>query len=413
MRQSELFFKTKKGAPRGERSINARLLIRGGFIHKLGAGVYNFLALGWRVHKKIEEIVREEMNKIGGEELYLAALHPRENWEITGRWQIEEIFKVKSRSGKDYALSWTAEEIVVPIAKFFVTSYKDLPKYVYQIQVKMRDELRPKSGLLRTREFIMKDLYSFHESQDDLDRYYEIVKDAYFRILGRCGLKKRAFLTLSSGGTFAPYSHEFQVLTEGGEDTIYICQKCNLAINKEVKNKYLRCPRCGSAKFRIKRAIEVGNIFKLGTKFSKPFDLKFRDKRGREKLVIMGCYGIGLGRLLGTVVEVHHNGKGIIWPKEIAPFLVHLISIEKKREISKVADNLYLTLQKNKIDVLYDDRKGKSPGEKFADSDLIGIPYRIVVSARTVKKGCVEIKERQRKQSKLIKIENTLDYIKL
>lgn len=409
MRQSELFTKTLREVPKDEKSINAQLLIRAGFIDKLMAGVYSFLPLGFLVLKKIENIIRQEMNKIGGQEVFLPALHPKENWLKTSRWRYEEMFKLKSRLGKDLSLGWTHEEIITPLVKKFVKSYKDLPLYVYQIQDKFRDELRVKSGLLRGVEFVMKDLYSFHQNEEDLDKYYEKIKKAYFQIFKRSGLEKQTFLTLASGGTFSKYSHEFQTVTPYGEDTIYLCQKCKLAINKEIikKEKY-QCSKCHNKKLEIKRAIEVGNIFKLKDKFSRAFDFTFVDKGGGRKPVLMGCYGIGLPRLMGAIVEIHHDEKGIIWPREVAPFQAHLISISstKPGKVEKVAEKLYQNLQKEGIEVLYDDREDKTAGEKFADADLIGIPFRIVISEMTLKQNSVEIKKRAEKKIKLVKMSN-------
>ncbi|PIV44879.1 MAG: prolyl-tRNA synthetase [Candidatus Nealsonbacteria bacterium CG02_land_8_20_14_3_00_37_10] len=413
MRQSKLFAKTIREAPKDEKSINAIYLIRGGFIRKLMAGVCTFLPLGWRVHKKIEEIIKEEMNSAGGQEILMPALHPKKNWEITNRWKYPEMLKLKNRSGKDYSLGWTHEEIITPLVKEFINSYKDLPLYIYQIQDKFRDELRAKSGLLRGVEFVMKDLYSFHRDEKDLDNYYEKMKKAYFRIFERCGLKKETFLTLASGGAFSPYSHEFQTVTNFGEDEIYLCRKCRLAVNKEIIEKEKsRCPNCQEKNLEAKKAIEVGNIFKLKDRFSKVFNLVFRDKDGKEKMVLMGCYGIGLSRLMGTIVEVYHDQRGIIWPKEVAPFQVHLIQIENNQKVKRAAEKLYKDLQKMNIEVLFDDRD-KSPGEKFAEADLIGIPHRIVISERTLKKNCVEIKQRDKKEVKLVKIKKLNSYTEL
>lgn len=413
MQQSQLFTKTLREIPKEEKSINARLLIRGGFIDKLMAGVYSFLPLGFLALKKIENIIREEMQKIGGQEVLLPSLHPKKNWEITNRWQHEEMFKLKSRGGKDYSLGWTHEEIITPLFQKFAQSYKDLPIYVYQIQDKFRDELRSKSGLLRGVEFIMKDLYSFHRDEKDLDRYYEKAKKAYFQIFKRCGLKDQTFLTLASGGTFSKYCHEFQTVTPYGEDEIYLCGKCKSAVNKEIisEEKY-RCPRCKRTKLEKRKSIEVGNIFKLKDKFSRAFNFKFRDKDKKERLIIMGCYGIGLGRLMGAIVEVHHDEKGIIWPKEVAPFQIHIIPIEIfNQKIKKTAYSIYRDLQKNGLEVLYDDRIDKTAGEKFADADLIGIPTRIVISERMLKKNCVEIKQRDKRKVKLVKINRLSQFL--
>lgn len=414
MRQSQLFAQTTKEVPKDEKSINSQLLIRAGFVDKLMAGVYSFLPLGFLVLKKIENIIREEMNKIGGQEVFLPGLHPKENWQKTDRWQNEEMFKLKSRGGKDYSLGWTHEEIITPLVQKFVKSHKDLPVFVYQIQDKFRDELRSKSGLLRTVEFVMKDLYSFHKDEEDLNKYYEKVKNAYFKIFRRCGLAKQTFLTLASGGTFSKYSHEFQTVTPFGEDTIYLCQKCRLAINKEIitEEKY-QCSKCKNQKLEIKKAIEIGNIFKLKDKFSKPFNFFFIDKNGKKKPILMGCYGIGLGRLMGAIVEVYHDEKGIIWPKEVAPFTVHLIQIENTPKVKKSAEKLYKNLQKREIEVLYDNRIDKTPGEKFADCDLIGIPFRIVISERTLKRRCVEVKKREKAKVELVKIEHLLRLFKI
>lgn len=409
MRYSQLFTKTIREIGEDEKSINSQLLIRAGFIDKLMAGVYSYLPLGFRVLKKIENIIRQEMNRILGQELLLPALHPKKNWDITDRWHYEEMFKLKNRAGKDYSLGWTHEEIITPLVKKFIQSYKDLPVSVYQIQDKFRDELRVKSGLLRGVEFLMKDLYSFHRDTKDLDKYYEKVKKAYLRIFKRCGIGEQTFLTLASGGAFSKYSHEFQTITPYGEDEIYLCLKCKLAVNKEIieEEKY-RCPKCKSKNLEVKKSIEVGNIFKLGERFSRAFNLNFRDKDGKEKLVQMGCYGIGVSRLMGTVVEIHHDGKGIIWPEEVTPFLIHLIQIENSKKVKKAAQKIYLNLQRENFEVLYDDREGNTAGEKFADCDLIGIPIRILVSEKTLEKNSVELKEREKKKMKLVKINQLL-----
>lgn len=413
MRQSQLLTKVVKEAPAEEESISARLLIRGGFIDKLAAGLFNFLPLGWRVHQKIEQIIREEMNALGGEELYLVALHPRGYWEKTKRWQIPEIFKVRSQSGREFALSWTHEEIITPVAQKFIVSYKDLPKYLYQFQVKMRDELRVKAGLLRTKEFIMKDLYSFHSNEKDLDDYYEKVKKSYFRIFERVGLKKSTHLTYASGGTFSQFSHEFQAVTPAGEDTIFICPKCRLAINREIKDKISKCPNCKGKDFRMERSIEIGNIFKLGTKYSEAFEFNFQDKKGEFKPVIMGCYGIGLGRLIGAIAEICCDEKGIIWPEEIAPFRVHLLSFsakdkKKQTKVKKIAEGVYGNLMQNGVEVLFDDREEKTAGEKMVEADLLGIPWRVIVSEKTIEKGNVEIKKREAKGAELVRPDKLL-----
>ncbi len=409
MFQSKLFTKTKREAPKDEEAINAQLLIRAGFIDKTMAGVYTFLPLGFRVLKKIENIIREEMLSIGGQEILMPTLQPKANWEKTGRWNtMDDLYKIKDTSDKKFALGPTHEEIVSPLLKNFIFSYKDLPLYIFQIQNKFRDEKRVKSGLLRTREFLMKDLYSFHADEKDLDKYYEKAKAAYFEIFKRVGLGNFTLLTFASGGTFSKYSHEFQTVSETGEDKIYVCEKCKVAINKEImgepldaaRGKQNSCPECGNKKLKEEKSIEVGNIFKLKTRYSAPFDLKYRDEKGIEHKVIMGCYGIGLSRLMGTIVEVFHDQKGIIWPESVAPFKAHLINLMPSANHKSQIDKIYNSLQKSGVEVLCDDREYVSPGEKFSDADLIGLPYRLVISEKTGEK--IEIKKRDSNEIKLV-----------
>jgi len=402
MLQSKLFNKTLKKAPKDTRALSHILLTRAGFIDQVAAGLFTFLPLGFRVLKKIEDIIRQEMINIDGQEILMPVLTPKENWETTGRWKtFEELFKLKGQNKKEYALNPTHEEVISPLAKKFVLSYKDLPFYLFQIQTKFRNELRVKSGLLRTREFVMKDLYSFHKDEIDLDKYYERVARAYDKIFKRCGIF--AHKTLASGGTFSKYSHEYQAITESGEDIIYVCKKCSLGINKEIKKEFKKCPECGSNNFKQEKSVEVGNIFKLGAKYSLPFELKFKDKKGKEKPVIMGCYGIGPPRVMGAVVENNSDKNGIIWPKEIAPFDIHLIQIGDNKKVKQAAERVYKNLQNKEIDVLYDDRADKTAGEKFAEADLIGIPIRMVVSEKTLKNNSVEVKNRDKKKVCLIK----------
>lgn len=400
MRQSQLFFQTQKTPPK-EQAISAQLLLRAGFIEKLSSGIYHFLPLGFLVLKKIEKIIREEMQKLGAQEILLAALHPKKFWERTGRWgKMTDLYKLKENK-KEFALGPTHEEVIVPLVRKFIHSFRDLPLYLFQIQTKFRKELRPKGGLLRTKEFLMKDLYSFHQDEKDLNDFYEKVKESYFRIFEKCKIKEKTYLTLASGGTFSQYSHEFQTICPSGEDLIYLCQNCHLALNKEIKSQFNVCPSCQKNNFELLKTIEVGNIFKLMDKFSKAFDLVFLDKNNKKRFVMMGCYGIGLGRLMATIVEINHDKKGIIWPKEVAPFLIHLIPIGK---VKSKAEAIYQKLKMN-FEILYDDREKISPGEKFFDADLIGLPIRLVVSPRTLKENCVEIKLRKEDKTKLVKIE--------
>jgi prolyl-tRNA synthetase len=432
MLQSELFSKTKKENPRDEEAVNARLLIRAGFIDKLMAGVYTFLPLGLRVFKKIENIIREEMVAVGGQEILMPALQPKTNWEKTGRWDtLDSLIRFQSYYSKnDYALGPTHEEIVAPLLKKFISSYKDLPVYVFQIQNKFRDEARAKSGLLRGREFFMKDFYSFHRDAEDLDRFYEKMKSAYLKVFRRVGIAKKTYLTFASGGTFSKYSHEFQTLTAAGEDIIYICSRCKVAVNREIMkidedinqqnfgqdnyNDYISaCPECGNKKFSQEKSVEVGNIFKLQLKYSLPFDLKFRDENGILRDIYMGCYGIGLNRLLGTIVEIFHDEEGIIWPESVAPFLVHLLDLRQGND--KIDKNrsfkIYQTLQKSGVEVLYDNRKELGAGEKFADADLIGIPWRVVIGARSGAK--VELKKRSEKRVRLLTLKELISFFKV
>ena len=412
MRQSKLFGKTTYEVSKDEQSINAQLLLRGGFVDKLMAGVYTYLPLGKRVLAKIENIVREEMDAISGQEILMPALQNKKDWQTTGRWDIDVMMKVKTFFDKEYGLGWTHEEVVTPLAKKYVRSYKDFPFYLYQIQTKFRSEKRAKSGILRGREFSMKDLYSFHTSEKDLDKFYDITKEAYFKIFDRVGIKDKTYLTYASGGDFSKYSYEFQTLSSAGEDTIYICDKCNIAINQEIiEGLNESCPECGNKDLKQEKAIETGNIFKLKTRFAEAFDFKFTNERGEEEIVLMGCYGMGPSRLMGTIVELFNDKNGIIWPKSVAPYQVHLICLGNDDNIIAEAEKIYISLQKEKIEVLYDDRN-ESAGVKFKDSDLIGIPLRIVVSKKTLEKNSIELKKRNEDGFEMIGISKIIDCIK-
>lgn len=360
------------------------------------------------------------MENLGGQEILMPVLQPKENWLRTGRWDsLDILFKTQGVGDKEYALGPTHEEVVVPLTKKFIFSYKDLPFSVFQIQTKFRDELRVKSGILRTREFLMKDLYSFHTNQNDLEKFYSKVVKSYETIFQGLDIGKSTYRTFALGGSFSKYSDEFQTVTEAGEDIIYICQKCKMAVNKEIKSENPTCPHCKSNDFKENKAIEVGNTFKLGIKYSSPFDLKFTDRDGSDKPVVMGCYGIGLSRLMGAVVEINHDNKGIVWPKSVAPFNAHIIEINpesgssltnEKKKIRDKAEKLSTDLQNKNIEVLYDDRQGKSAGEKFVEADLIGIPNRIVVSRNTLKNKSkpFEIKERKSEVGRPIGIKSLI-----
>ena len=406
MLQSQLFSKTQKTAPKEAEVISHKLLLRGDFIDQLASGIYSFLPLGWRAHQKIENIIREEINRIGGQEVFLPTLQPKELWQKTDRWLNMDppLLKLKDRHNKEFALGSTHEEVITDLASSRIQSYKDLPLYLYQIQNKFRNEMRSTGGLLRTREFIMKDLYSFHRDEKDLENYFNRVVRTYLRIFERCGLK--AIISEASGGVFTKLkNYEFQVPAEAGEDKIFFCPKCQFTVNLEIA-KVKTCERCLKCKNKLEKinTIEVGHVFSLGTKYSKALNLYFINKDGKKELVEMGCYGIGLGRLMATIVETHHDEKGIIWPKEVAPFQLHLIPIENTKKVKKISQKIYQDLQKQNLEVLYDDRIDKTTGEKFAEADLIGIPWRIVISERTLKRNCIEIKRREEKKGKLIKI---------
>ncbi len=415
MLQSHLSHFIRKEAPKDEEAYNAQILIRAGFIDKLMAGVYTFLPLGLRVLHHIECIVRDEMNALGAQEVLMPVLHPRENWQQTGRWDsLDVLFKVIARDKKEYALGPTHEEIVVPVAQRAIFSYKDLPMALYQIQTKFRDEARAKSGLLRGREFLMKDLYSFHTDEADLEMYYQRAIVAYTTIFKRLGLD--ALLVEASGGTFSKFSHEFQVQVASGEDRIVYCAVCQFAQNREINEAQDgdACPTCGKP-LTVVAASEVGNIFQLKTKYSDPFKLQYTDHAGTSHAVIMGCYGIGISRLMGIIAELFHDEKGLLWPASVAPFQAHLLAIvpadeAQKKDILAKAQGVYDRLRAEGIEVLYDDREGISAGEKFAESDLIGIPVRLVVSAKTGER--VEFKERAKPDASQVDFSFITQYFK-
>lgn len=406
MRQSKLFTKTRKEAPKDEESKNAKLLIRGGFIHKEMAGVYSYLPLGLRVLNKIEGIIREEMNSLGGQEVWMPALHPKENWLKTGRWEtFDVLYRLQDARGREYALGPSHEEIVVPMVQEYADSYKDFPLAVYQFQDKFRAELRAKSGLFRGREFLMKDMYSFHVDLEDFEEFYGNVKNAYINLFKRVGIGELTHPTFASGGAFSKFSEEFQTLSEAGEDLVYFCEGCDFAVNQEIIDDTEAQEEKGYCKegAREEKSIEVGNIFALKTKFTEPFNYTVRDEENNEQEVYMGCYGIGLGRLMGTVVEVLSDESGMIWPESIAPFQVHLLSLGEEKE----AEKIYEELTSRGIEVLFDDRDA-SAGQKFADADLIGLPYRVVVSAKTVEAGMLEVKRRTEEKPEIISLEDLI-----
>lgn len=415
MRQSQLFTKTRKEAPKDEVSKNAQLLIRAGYIHKEMAGVYDLLPLGLRVFEKTVGIIREEMNAIGGVELSLSALQRKELWEQTDRWDDEKVdtwFKSEFKAGGEVGFGWTHEEPLTALMREHIASYKDLPVYAYQFQTKFRNETRAKSGLMRTREFVMKDLYSFARNDAEHQAFYDACADAYERVFTRVGLGDRTYKTFASGGSFSKYSHEFQTLSDAGEDTVYVAKNKKIAINKEVYSEEVLAD-LGVSKGDLteEKAIEVGNIFSLGTRFSDALGLTYKDEKGADRPVVMGCYGIGPARLMATVAETRADAKGLVWPKAIAPFAVHLVSITGgNSEVAAEADRLYELLQESGIDTLYDDRDVRA-GEKFADSELLGIPRRLIVSEKTMQEGGVEVISRADGATSMVSENDIVGYL--
>lgn len=408
MKQTNLFTKTRREAPKDEVSKNAQLLIRAGFINKEMAGAYSFLPLGLRVMNKIVGIIREEMNAIGGQEVHLTALQDKKNWEATNRWSDEVVdnwFKTKLKNGSEVGLSFTHEEPLTALMRDHIRSFRDLPSAVYQFQTKFRNEERAKSGIMRCREFLMKDLYSFNVDTESHENFYEQAKKAYVRIFDRVGLGGETYVTFASGGSFSKYSHEFQTITDAGEDTIYVDEKKRIAINKEVSgDEVLSDLGILRSDLKEKKAVEVGNIFSLGTKFSDALGLNFKDKEGKVTPVIMGSYGIGPARVMGTIAEIWSDEKGLVWPQSVAPFAVHLVALyNESGTVKKSADELYEKLTAKNIEVLYDDRD-TTAGEKFGDSDLIGIPIRYVLSEKTIKDDSVEVKDRRTGKVEMVKL---------
>lgn len=398
MRLSELFTKTRKQLPADETARNARLLIQAGYIYKEMAGVYDYLPLGLKVLENIAQIVREEMNKVGGQEVRLSTLQNKELWQKTGRWDdrvIDDWFKTKLASGTEVGLGLTHEEPLTSLLTEYVNSYKDLPLVIYQIQNKFRNELRAKSGIFRGREFLMKDMYSFASSQKEHEQIYERVKQAYFKVYKRLGIGDKTYITFASGGSFSKFSDEFQTITAAGEDVIYIDKNKKVAVNAEVnKDDILREIGLQKSNLTEAKAVEVGNTFSLGTKYSKPLGLEFTNAAGKREPIIMGCYGIGISRSMGVIAEVLSDEKGLVWPEEVAPAKVIIVRLGDSPAVHKQADELYMLLTTNGVDVLYDDRDLRA-GEKFTDADLSGIPYRVVISDKTIDTGKHEFKPRK------------------
>lgn len=396
MRYSQLFPKTLRTDPKDAVAANHKLLVRGGFIDQLMAGSWTILPLGWKVISKITQIIREEMDATGAQEMLMPLLHPKEIWNETGRWESasEVMYKLRDTREREFALSFTHEEIVLDLVRKFLQSYADLPIKIYHFSTKFRNEPRATGGILRGREFLMKDLYSLHASEDDFKKYYDQVREAYLKVFTRVGLE--SFYTEAAGGVFTTNkTNEFQVLAEAGEDTIYYCKNCRKAVNKEVFEGKVgdTCPFCKNGTLEEGRSIEVGNIFPFGTYYSEKMGVFFTDADGSKKPVWFGSYGIGTTRLMGAVVEAFHDDRGIVWPESVAPFKYHLVGLNGKGE------DVYEKMLEEGQEILFDDRD-VSAGEKFADADLIGCPIRLVVSDKTG--GRIELKRRDSSESKLV-----------
>jgi len=406
MRQSHLFTKTLKESPSDEQAKNAQLLIRAGYIHKEMAGAYMLLPLGLKVVENIKQIVREEMDKIGGQEFITTSMQKKELWDKTGRWDdnvVDVWFKSKLKSGGEIGFAWSHEEPIASMMKNHISSHKDLPVFVYQFQNKLRNELRAKSGIMRGREFVMKDMYSFTDTEEQHNAFYEASKVAYMNVFERLGISDDTYVTYADGGVFTEFSHEFQTLCTAGEDIIYLNKEKGIAINEEVlSDKVLTELNITKDDLEKVSTAEVGNIFNFGRSKAEEVGLFYKDKAGERKAVWMGSYGIGITRLVGVLVEKFADDKGIIWPKNIAPFAVHIVGIgDSESESIMSADQLYKELQEKNIEALYDDRT-VSPGQKFADSDLIGIPLRIVVSPKSLESGGYEVKKRTENDAKIV-----------
>lgn len=405
MRQSKIFTKITKETPKDEVSKNAQLLIRAGFVHKIMAGVYAYTPFGLRVLEKIKQIVREEMNAINGQELIMTNLQPRDIWEITSRWDDEVVdvwFKTQLKDGTDLGLAWSHEEAIMDMMKSHIKSYKDLPARVYQFQVKLRNELRAKSGIMRGREFVMKDMYSLHTTEEDLKQYYDQVKDAYMRVFDRLGIGDETYMTFASGGAFTKFSHEFQTICDAGEDVLYVHKKKNIAVNEEVLDDAVTELGIDKSELEKVTSAEVGNIFNFGTEKSEQMGIGFIGEDGKEHPIYLASYGIGITRVMGVIVEKMSDENGLVWPENIAPYRVHLVSLCREDGDIAKADEVYKSLTNAGVEVLYDDREDVRPGQKFAESDLIGIPHRVVISPKTLEKSQVELKKRTEADSSFV-----------
>jgi prolyl-tRNA synthetase len=411
IRLSQLVTKTSRTAPADETARNAQLLLQAGFVYKVMAGVYAYTPLGLRVLENIKLIVREEMDGLGAQELIMSSLQRRDIWEATGRWDDEVVdvwFKTKLKDGTDLGLAWSHEEVIVDMMKHHIESYKDLPANVYQFQTKLRNELRAKSGVMRGREFVMKDMYSCRTDAEQHDKFYEATIEAYKRVYERLGIGSDTYVTFASGGAFTKFSHEFQTVCEAGEDVIYLHREKNIAVNEEVMDdETLAGLGIKREELEKVKSAEVGNIFNFGTQKSEELDFTYTNQAGEQQHVYLGSYGIGITRLIGVIAEKFSDNKGLVWPKSVAPARVQLISLGDDPAVAAAADSLFQTFKDERIDVIYDDRDVRA-GEKFADADLFGIPYRVVISRKTLEQNAVELKSRQSPETELVKLEEII-----
>lgn len=410
MRSTQLFTKTLKNAPADEVSKNAQLLIKAGYVYKVMAGVYAYTPLGLKVLENIKQIVREEMTSVGGQELVMSSLQRKETWETTGRWDDEVVdvwFKSKLKDGTEVGFGWSHEEAVMEMMQQYVKSYKDLPTSVYQFQTKLRNELRVKSGIMRGREFIMKDMYSLHATEEDMDQYYDKVIAAYNRCYERFGIGDSTFVTFASGGSFTKFSHEFQTVCEAGEDVLYVNEDRTIAVNEEVLDDATKEIGIDKSELKSVKSAEVGNIFKFGTEKSEKMKFYYTDNTGTQQPIYLASYGIGITRVMGVIVEKMADEKGLVWPENIAPARVYLVRIGDDEAVVSSSDALYEQLQSKGVNVLYDDRSAR-PGEKFADADLIGIPHRVVISSKTLESGKLEYKARTDAEARFMSEEELL-----
>jgi prolyl-tRNA synthetase len=413
MKSSQLFTKTRKEAPADETAKNAQLLIKAGFVYKVMAGVYAYTPLGLRVVENIKQIVREEMNAVSGQELIMTNLQRQETWEITGRWSDEAVdvwFKTKLQDGTELGLAWSHEEAIMEMMQQYVKSYKDLPQSVYQFQTKLRNELRAKSGIMRGREFVMKDMYSLHATEEDCNKYYDQVIEAYKRCFDRFGIGESTFVTFASGGAFTKFSHEFQTICDAGEDVLYVNADHTVAVNEEVLDAATEEIGVDKSTLTAVKSAEVGNIFKFGTEKSEKMGIYYTDETGNQKPIYLASYGIGITRVMGVIVEKFADEKGLVWPENISPFKVYLARLGDIPSVVSAADDLYKSLTEAGITVLYDDRDER-PGAKFADADLMGIPYRLVVSQKTVEAGKHELKERTGTDTTMVSVDELIHMV--